>query len=101
MTTEGVTRKLTAILSADVKDDSRLMGQDDVGTICTLTSCDEAMGILIRRYRGWVADATGDNVLARFGRALNAVNCALRCSESSCREMRNSPITAGWRSARE
>ncbi len=32
MTTEGIKRKLTAILSADVKDYSRLMSQDEVGT---------------------------------------------------------------------
>ena len=36
MTTEGINRKLTAILSTDVKDYSRLMSQDEVGTIKTL-----------------------------------------------------------------
>jgi class 3 adenylate cyclase len=33
MATEGVKRKLTAILSADVKGYSRLMGEDEVATI--------------------------------------------------------------------
>jgi len=76
MTTEGITRKLIAILSADVKDYTRLMSQDDVGTIRTLTAYKEAMEILIRRYRGKVVDATGDNLLARFDSVLDAVNCA-------------------------
>ena len=43
MTPEGITRKLIAILSADVKDYTRLMSQDDVGTIRTLTAHKEAM----------------------------------------------------------
>ena len=76
MTPEGITRKLIAILSADVKDYTRLMSQDDVGTIRTLTAYKEAMDILIRRYRGSVVDATGDNVLARFDSVLDAVNAA-------------------------
>jgi len=33
MTTESVKRKLTAILSADVKGYSRLMGEDEVATV--------------------------------------------------------------------
>src|SRR5512137_1576241 len=76
MTPDDITRKLIAILSADVKDYTRLMSQDDVGTIRTLTAYKEAMEILIRRYRGQVVDATGDNLLARFDSVLDAVNCA-------------------------
>jgi len=76
MTPEGITRKLIAILSADVKDYTRLMSQDDVGTIRTLSAHKEAMETLIRRYRGQVVDATGDNLLARFDSVLDAVNAA-------------------------
>ena len=76
MTPEGITRRLTAILSADVKDYTRLMRQDDVGTVCTLTACKEAMEILIRRYRGRAVDAADDNALSRFDSILDAVNCA-------------------------
>src|SRR5512139_747197 len=76
MTPEGITRRLIAILSADVKDYTRLMSQDDVGTIRTLAAYKEAMETLIRRYRGQVVDATGDNILARFDSVLDAVNCA-------------------------
>jgi len=76
VTPEGISRKLIAILSADVKDYTRLMSQDDVGTIRTLAAYKEAMETLIRRYRGQVVDATGDNLLARFDSVLDAVNCA-------------------------
>jgi adenylate cyclase len=76
MTPEGITRKLIAILSADVKDYTRLMSQDDVGTIRTLTAHKEAMEVLIQRYRGQVVDAIGDSLLARFDSILDAVNCA-------------------------
>jgi TolB-like protein/class 3 adenylate cyclase/Tfp pilus assembly protein PilF len=76
MTPEGITRHLIAILSADVKDYTRLISQDDVGTIRTLTACKEAMETLIKRYRGQVVDATGDNLLARFDSVLDAVNAA-------------------------
>jgi hypothetical protein len=43
MTTQEVKRKLTAILSADVKGYSRLMGEDEVGTIRTLNAYKEVM----------------------------------------------------------
>ncbi len=76
MTPEGIARNLIAILSADVKDYTRLMSQDDVGTIRTLTAHKEAMEALIQRYRGQVVDATGDNLLARFDSVLDAVNAA-------------------------
>ena len=39
MAEESYKRKLTAILSADVEGYSRLMGEDEDATICTLTNC--------------------------------------------------------------
>ena len=76
MTPEGITRHLIAILSADVKDYTRLISQDDVGTIRTLTAYKEAMKALIARYRGQVVDSIGDSLLARFDSVLDAVNAA-------------------------
>jgi TolB-like protein/class 3 adenylate cyclase len=77
MTQEGTKRKLAAILSADVKEYSRLMSQDERGTIRTLTAYKEAMSSLIEEYKGRVVDAPGDNLLAEFGSVLDAVNCAV------------------------
>ena len=77
MTQEGTKRKLTAILSADVKEYSRLMSQDERGTIRTLTAYKEAMSMLIQEYKGRVVDSPGDNLLAEFGSVVDAVNCAV------------------------
>jgi len=44
----SVERRLTAILSADVKGYSRLMSEDEVATVRTLTAYRELMGLLIK-----------------------------------------------------
>ena len=77
MTEESFKHKLTAILSADVKEYSRLMSQDERGTIRTLTDYKEAMSTLIQEYKGRVVDSPGDNLLAEFGSVVDAVNCAV------------------------
>src|SRR4030043_2437103 len=77
MTTQEVTRKLAAILSADVKGYSRLMGEDEVGTIHTLNAYKEVMAGLIQHHHGRVVDAPGDNLLAEFASVVDAVECAV------------------------
>ncbi len=77
MTTKGIKRKLSAILSADVKEYSRLISQDEIGTIRTLTAYKEAMSSLIQQYKGRMVDSPGDNLLAEFGSVVDAVNCAV------------------------
>ena len=70
-------RKLTAILSADVEGYSRLMGEDEEATIRTLTAYREVMTTLIQQHRGRVVDSPGDNLLAEFASAVDAVQGAL------------------------
>jgi adenylate cyclase len=70
-------RKLTAILSADVKGYSRLMGEDEEATIRTLTTYREVMTSLIVQHRGRVVDSPGDNLLAEFASVVDAVRCAV------------------------
>jgi len=77
MATQKVKRKLTAILSADVKGYSRLMSEDEVETIRTLNAHKEAIANLIQHRHGRVVDAPGDNVLAEFGSVVDAVHCAV------------------------
>ncbi len=77
MAQKGFKRKLTAILSADVEGYSRLMNDDEEATIRTLTAYRSAMTRLIQQYRGRVVDTTGDNLLAEFASAVDAVNCAV------------------------
>ena len=76
MTQEGLTRKLTAILSADAEGYSRLMGDNEDSTIRTLTSYIKTMTNCIQEHRGRVVDAPGDNLLADFASVVDAVNCA-------------------------
>jgi adenylate cyclase len=77
MTIQEVKRKLTAILSADVKGYSRLMGEDEKGTVHTLNAYREVITGLIQHHRGRVVDAPGDNVLAEFSSVVDAVECAV------------------------
>jgi adenylate cyclase len=77
MTTPEVKRKLTAILSADVKGYSRLMGEDEESTAHTLSSYKEVIAGLIQHHHGRVVDAPGDNVLAEFASVVDAVRCAV------------------------
>src|SRR5262249_25561291 len=73
----GMERKLAAILSADVKGYSRLMGEDEEATIRTLTTYRELIASLIQHHRGRVVDSPGDNLLAEFASVVDAVRCAV------------------------
>jgi TolB-like protein/Tfp pilus assembly protein PilF len=77
MTTDEVKRKLTAILSADVKGYSRLMSEDETGTIRTLNTYKEVMANLIQQHHGRVVDAPGDNLLVEFASVVDAVECGV------------------------
>ena len=77
MATQDFKRKLTAILSADVKGYSRLMREDEEATVRTITAYRTAIANLIQQYRGRVVDSPGDNILAEFTSVVDAVNCAV------------------------
>jgi len=83
-------RKLTAILSADVKGYSRLMGEDDEATVRTLTTHREVMTTLIHQHRGRVVDSPGDNLLAEFASVVDAVRCAVEIQRAL--EARNAEL---------
>jgi class 3 adenylate cyclase len=78
----SVERKLAAILSADVKGYSRLMTEDEVATIRTLTAYRQVMATLIQQHRGRVVDSPGDNLLAEFASAVEAVQCAVEIQQA-------------------
>jgi len=77
MTEERAKRKLSAILSADVKGYSRLMGEDELATVRTLEAYREMIAEVIRNYSGRVVDSPGDNVLAEFASVVDAVESAV------------------------
>ncbi len=77
MEQQDAIRKLTTIFSADVKGYSRLMGDDEVATIRTLTAYREIISSLIENHRGRVVDSPGDNLLAEFASAVDGVRCSV------------------------
>ena len=81
MATQDFKRKLTAILSADVKGYSRLMGEDEEATVRTITAHREVIGSSVRKYRGRVVDSPGDNILAEFASVIDAVRSAVEIQE--------------------
>jgi adenylate cyclase len=70
-------RRLIAIFAADVEGYSRLMGADEVGTLKDLTQRRDILDSLIASRRGRIANTAGDSVLAEFGSAVDAVQCAV------------------------
>jgi len=81
MTEERTRRKLTAILIADVEGYSRLMGEDEVGTVQLLKEYREIMAQFIQQHRGRVVDSPGDNLLAEFASVVDATECAVKVQE--------------------
>jgi len=75
---QNVSRKLRAILSADVKGYSLLMAGDEIYTIQTLKAYRQIMSDLIQNHSGRVVDNPGDNVLAEFSSAVDAVEAAVQ-----------------------
>ena len=77
MTTTTATRRLAAILAADVVGYSRLMGVDEEGTHERLKAhLREVVDPKIREHRGRIVKTTGDGVLAEFASVVDAVRCA-------------------------
>src|SRR5947209_12665654 len=70
------TRKLAAILSADIAGYSALMSADEEGTVRKLRQVREAVLPLIARFGGRVIDLAGDGILAEFPSAVRAVESA-------------------------
>ena len=81
MTTPELKRKLTAILSADVKGYSRLMGEDEEWTVRTLDTFKGVMKNIIPQHHGRVVDSTGDNLLAEFASVVDAVQAAVEIQQ--------------------
>jgi adenylate cyclase len=77
MTTTTATRRLAAILAADVAGYSRLMGADEEGTHERFKAhLVELVDPKIREHHGRIVKTTGDGVLAEFASVVDAVRCA-------------------------
>src|SRR5712672_2420433 len=77
MTTMASTRRLTAILAADVAGYSRLMGADEEGTHERLKSHRrELVDPKIKEHQGRIVKTTGDGLLVEFESVVDAMRCA-------------------------
>src|SRR5262249_28138365 len=71
------TRRLAAILAADIAGYSRLMGVDEVGTAQALREHRATADPLIAEHGGRIGKTTGGGLLIEFGSVVGAVDCAL------------------------
>src|SRR5262245_60237286 len=71
-------RKLAAILAADVVGYSRLMREDEAGTLESLRARRKnVLEPLVAKYRGRIFKLMGDGVFVEFSSAVSAVECAV------------------------
>src|SRR5215468_2372907 len=78
MTEERAQRRLAAILAADVVGYSRLMEQDEAGTLAALKERRKGiLGPLVAEHHGRIIKVMGDGVLVEFASAVNAVACSV------------------------
>jgi len=70
-------RRLAAVLAADVVGYSRLMQQDDQGTLAALTERRRLFAERVAAHGGRVVNAPGDSILAEFPSVVAAVQCAI------------------------
>jgi adenylate cyclase len=73
----SIERRLTTLLFADAAGYSRLMGQDEGGTLAALSACRAAIAQQIGEHAGRIVNTAGDNVLAEFASVVRAVECAI------------------------
>src|SRR3954451_20348010 len=83
LTKERVERRLAAILAADVAGYSRLMGEDEDGTLVRLKALRrELIDPKIAEHRGRIVKTTGDGLLVEFPSVVGAVRCAVEVQRS-------------------
>jgi hypothetical protein len=92
MNEAGQSRKLAAILAADVVGYSRLMAPDDSATVHALNECRAVFRERIERHDGQVIDMAGDSVLAEFRSVVEAARCAMEV-QAALRERNRLRIT--------
>ena len=76
-------RRLAAILAADVVGYSRMMHQDEAGTLAALTARrKQILEPLATQHHGRIVKLMGDGVLLEFASAVNAVSCAVELQDA-------------------
>ena len=81
------TRRLAAILAADVAGYSRLMGSDEEGTLKRLKAARrQLIDPKIAEHHGRIVKTTGDGLLVEFASVVDAVRCAVAVQQAMPRE---------------
>jgi adenylate cyclase len=80
-----ITRRLAAILAADVAGYSRLMAADEEATLRTLDAYRRTISDLISEHAGRIFGSAGDSLIAEFSSAVQAVRAAVAIQRSSPR----------------
>lgn len=84
--TTPIERKLVAIFAADVAGYSRLMARDEIMTLGRLRHVRGIMDGLIAEHRGRIFHTAGDSIMADFGSAVDAVQCAAAVQQGLAHE---------------
>ena len=78
MAEDGTERRLAAIMSADVAGYSRLMGEDETGTLAALKALRrEVFAPAVAAHNGRIVKLMGDGALVEFPSIVKAVDCAV------------------------
>jgi adenylate cyclase len=85
-----ISRRLVAILAADIAGYSALMGADEEATVRDLKAHQAVIVPMIGEHGGRIIDTAGDGILAEFPSVLGAVKCAVAIQRTMAE--RNEPI---------
>jgi class 3 adenylate cyclase/pimeloyl-ACP methyl ester carboxylesterase len=88
MTTQS--RKLVAILAADIAGYSALMGSNEARTVSDLKSHQAVILPMLGQFGGRLIDTAGDGILAEFSSVVSALECAVAIQNTMAQ--RNAPL---------
>src|SRR5262249_8725773 len=91
-------RRLTTILAADIVGYSRLMGEDEPGTLAALRQRrKEVLEPLLAKYAGRLIKLMGDGVMVEFASVVNSVQCAVELQREMARANTGLPASREMR----
>jgi adenylate cyclase len=94
-----LTRRLAAILAADVAGYRRLIGADEEGTRARRRHRRELVDPKITEYRGRIVKTTGDALLVEFASVVDALCCATEMHGTRSPRILPSDMTITWSAA--
>jgi adenylate cyclase len=96
MSGERVERRLAAILAADVAGYSRLIGEDEAGTLARPRIYRrELIDPKVAKHKGRIVKTTGDGILVEFSSVIEAVACAVAVQRGMAERCRPLPFRVG------